>query len=304
MFIYTFVNAGSEKLLKEEVQIKYPELHFAYSKPGFVTFKSCSESCNTEKLELIFARAVGVSLGKSRAVDIEEKIAEYGIGRKIHKYNLKEGTTAGERAVTGDEVFDIIEVSEDEFWLGIRKINEFDWKTAGALPAVTLPENAPSRAYLKIEEGIELTNFSAEENSTVLEIGSAPGGASFAMLERGYLVYGVDTGEMDKICIENKNFTHLKMAMQKLNEYNMPEKVDTLLCDVNLDPYEVIPQLLRILELKPEIKTVFYTLKIGKKVKIRDIPDFLVRFERAGFNKIKATQLPSNRSEIMVYCSK
>lgn len=46
MFIYTIVNIGSEKLLKEEVAIKYPELSFAYSRPGYITFKDNSETLN------------------------------------------------------------------------------------------------------------------------------------------------------------------------------------------------------------------------------------------------------------------
>ena len=42
--------------------------------------------------------------------------------------------------------------------------------------------------------------------------------------------------------------------------------------------------------------------KLAKELK--DIPDFILRFERAGFTKIKAVQLPSNKSEIMVYGGK
>lgn len=307
MFLYTLVNIGSEKLLKEEMSIKYPNFHFAYSKPGFITFKNCDDffDFNEEtKLDLVFARIYGLSIGKCNSDELVPKIAEYGSKRKVQRYNLELEIISTEPAAIGDEILDIIEMGEDEYWLGIRKVAAFEWKSAAGIPRLIADEFIPSRAYFKIEEAMALTQDKVKEGDVVLEIGSAPGGATYSMLKRGAKVYGVDNAEMSEICMKNNKFIHMKMAMQKLTKDNIPENITTVVCDVNLDPYDVIPFLMEIFVLRPNIKRVYYTLKMGKRVKVKDIPDFILRFERAGFTKIKAVQLPSNKSEIMVYGGK
>ena len=73
MFIYTIVNVGSEKLLKEEISIKYPHLKFAYSRPGYITFKDTTEKFTVDTvLDLIFARSYGLSLGKFSKEDMNK----------------------------------------------------------------------------------------------------------------------------------------------------------------------------------------------------------------------------------------
>ncbi|MDA7978044.1 MAG: hypothetical protein MPJ50_04635 [Pirellulales bacterium] len=69
-FVFATCQAGAESVLKAEFARRWPELRFAYSRPGFVTFKSeavlpwdhdvpCRES--------VFARTCGHSLGKIQA---------------------------------------------------------------------------------------------------------------------------------------------------------------------------------------------------------------------------------------------
>lgn len=304
MFIYAIVNIGSEKLLKEEIAIKYPELSFAYSRPGYLTFKDKSEKIDIDTdLELIFARTYGVSLGKISEEDIEKEISKNSFDL-IHKFSVINNNIQGEIAKIGDIVLDVIEVKEGEFWLGLKKIKKISWKCPGANPYLKLPEQAPSRAYLKIAEALLWSDYINRGNETVLELGSAPGGASYAMVERGFKVYGVDNALMSEILLKNSMFVHIKEPMQKVQDKDIPRPCHLLVSDVNVLPSLIISQIKRFMSLRPGIHSVYYTLKIGDKISVGEVLKHVETFKTFGFKEVKATQLPSNKSEILLYGKK
>lgn len=304
MFIYTVVNIGSEKLLKEEIAIKYPKLSFAYSRPGYVTFKDTTGTLNlNSKLNLVFARAYGISLGKVDKNNLENEIKKYSIN-KIHRFSFISGESSGENANTEDTVLDILEVKEGEYWLGMRIIHKYSWHIPGANPNIILPEDAPSRAYLKIAEALIWTNYNSKKNEIVLELGSAPGGASYALLEKGFKVYGVDNALMNESILKNPLFTNIKEPMQRVQDSDIPKPCHLLVSDVNVLPSLILGQLKRFISIRPSIHTVYYTLKIGDKISVKEILKHIETFKTFGFTEVHATQLPSNRSEILLYGKK
>lgn len=63
-FILTVCQVGAEKALKKEVLREHPEFRFAFSRPGFVTFKNSTGPLPLDfTLKSVFARAYGLSLG-------------------------------------------------------------------------------------------------------------------------------------------------------------------------------------------------------------------------------------------------
>jgi 23S rRNA (cytidine2498-2'-O)-methyltransferase len=74
-FIFTTCQLGAEAALKRELARLWPELRFAYSRPGFLTFKLPPEHPLAEKLELrsVFARAAAYSLGKVTHATLDER---------------------------------------------------------------------------------------------------------------------------------------------------------------------------------------------------------------------------------------
>lgn len=68
-FLFTSCQAGSEKLLKAELARTHPELRFAYSRPGLVTFKNSSTDGSVSPavtLRSSFSRVHGASVGQAR----------------------------------------------------------------------------------------------------------------------------------------------------------------------------------------------------------------------------------------------
>ncbi len=65
-FLFVTCQVGAEKAVKGEVAQRWPDSRFAYSRPGFLTFKLPEQQYLTPDFNLasVFARAYGFSLGK------------------------------------------------------------------------------------------------------------------------------------------------------------------------------------------------------------------------------------------------
>jgi 23S rRNA (cytidine2498-2'-O)-methyltransferase len=77
-FLFVTCQVGAERALKSEFARLWPAFHFAYSRPGFLTFKLASDHDLAPDFDprSIFARACGFSLGKSTAADPSERARE------------------------------------------------------------------------------------------------------------------------------------------------------------------------------------------------------------------------------------
>lgn len=304
MFIYTIVNVGSEKLLKEEISIKYPHLKFAYSGPGYITFKDTTEKFTVDTvLDLIFARSYGLSLGKFSKEELENEIKKYK-DVVVHRFSYITDEYSGQKAIMNKDILDVMEIKEGEYWLGLKKARFFSWFYPFANPHVEQPKESPSRAYLQMVEAFIWSNYKPEEDEVALELGSAPGGASYAMVQRGIRVTGVDNAEMSETLLNHPLFTHIKEPMQKVRDEHIPRPCHLLVSDVNVMPSLNLSQVKRFMQLRPGIKNVFYTLKIGSKITVPEILEHAKTFKRFGFREVGITQLPSSKSEILLFGKK
>ncbi len=75
-FLYAACRPGAENALKREIAFAYPHWRFAFSRPGFVTFKWTGDSMPGDRWRLrsVFARTYGWSLGWF-ADDVETGLA-------------------------------------------------------------------------------------------------------------------------------------------------------------------------------------------------------------------------------------
>src|SRR6185369_9674873 len=196
-----------------------------FSRPGLTTFKVDAARAD-EPNASSFARAYGRSLGRATAVD--EVLALVGDATILHVFERdpdvaadeRDATVAGTRAAAldvalraigrfadrieaqaGELVLDVIvapaEQPDDGMFVGWHRHDPTRGPFPGGVPHVTIPAGAPSRAWAKIEEAIRWSGLVPRAGETAVELGSAPGGASLALLERGLNVHGVDPGAMD-----------------------------------------------------------------------------------------------------------
>jgi 23S rRNA (cytidine2498-2'-O)-methyltransferase len=74
-FIFATCQVGAEVALKGEMSRRWPAFRFAYSRPGFLTFKLPAAAALADDFDLhsVFARAYGFSLGKVAGGAVEER---------------------------------------------------------------------------------------------------------------------------------------------------------------------------------------------------------------------------------------
>src|SRR5262245_47187148 len=69
-FLFAVLQAGAERALKNEIAREQPQLKFAFSRPGFVTFRIPEDApSKPPQLDCVFARTWGYSLGKVQGTD-------------------------------------------------------------------------------------------------------------------------------------------------------------------------------------------------------------------------------------------
>jgi 23S rRNA (cytidine2498-2'-O)-methyltransferase len=78
IFIFVTCQVGAEATLKAEMARKWPAFRFAFSRPGFLTYKLPAGAALADDFDLhsVFARAYGFSLGKAEGETVEQRAAE------------------------------------------------------------------------------------------------------------------------------------------------------------------------------------------------------------------------------------
>ncbi len=317
-FAFATCLAGMETALKLDVGRVRPELRFAYSRPGLVTFKSTEAIAVGAPGGSVFARVWGRSIGPARSPeDAVHQLALVGANR-LHVYPRDPeivtdlarwtealgvglpGVAVGPASV-GDVVADvIISADPDEpAWLGLHRHDADRVADPGGMIPVDVPADAPSRAYAKIEEAIAWAKLPVRAGDVALEIGAAPGGAVMALARRGVEVYGVDTGELAENVRAMPGVHHLGIKVGALRWEQLPKRVDWLLVDVNLAPQVALHEIARLMpKLAPTLVGAVFTLKLNDMSFVAQLPVLAQRIESFGFQSVRMRHLPSNRKEV------
>ncbi len=177
----------------------------------------------------------------------------------------------------GDEVTTL--VAERGFYWLTRHLHSADRCAApGNRFKLSLPPQAPSRAWLKMQEAIARFDLAIDASSRVLEIGAAPGGASHALLSRGAQVVGVDPTEMDARIKAHDNFTYVPMPSTRLVPGEIDGAFDWLVLDVNVPPGTALRGASPFIEAHAStLRGLVLTLKLRNWDMVLELPNWLER---------------------------
>ncbi len=338
-FIFATCRAGSESLLKAEVATNHKKLKPAFMRPQLVSWKSDKAVGREFAVRSIFARTWGLSLGMFATLEeITKRVAEFpGIAFHLHvfprsapedgvlgaaweKVDAKREALAAAlvaggislqlhgRPKIGEWVLDVIVGNDDEpLFLGAHQHSQDTHPLPGGLPRLVIPEAAPSRAWLKLEQALAFAGFDKDgllKNKVALELGCAPGGATYAMLNRGMRVIGVDPAEMAPSVTEFRgvpgaSFTHLPVSVNAITRKDVPAWLDLLVSDMNLAPTIALRQVERI-QSYVHAQALIITVKINDPAMQARIHDFIKHVRHFAPEPVRVTQLPANRSEICI----
>jgi 23S rRNA (cytidine2498-2'-O)-methyltransferase len=311
-FVFATCLPGLEPAVKLDVARVRPELRFAYSRPGLVTFKSPTTITPDDRPGSGFARVWGASLGASRDPDdAVHKLAQVGATR-VHVFARDPETQVdlapwsqavaalpSGRAHDGELVADVIVAPNEPAWLGLHRQDGDHLADPGGMIVVDVPADAPSRAYAKIEEAIAWCELPIAAGQVALEIGAAPGGAVMALAKRGLEVFGVDTGELAANVRALPGVHHMPIKVGALRWEDLPSSIDWLLVDVNLAPQVALHEVGRLMpRLKPTLRGAVFTLKLNDWAFVSELGTLADRIAGFGFHDVRMRHLPSNRREI------
>jgi 23S rRNA (cytidine2498-2'-O)-methyltransferase len=108
-FIFVTAQPGSERPLKNELAREHADLKFAFSRPGFVTFRRPEDGRDELELRSVFARTWGYSLGKVSGTDdsaLARDAAALVSGERASEAPKHLHVWQRERSLPGDEDFD------------------------------------------------------------------------------------------------------------------------------------------------------------------------------------------------------
>ena len=171
--------------------------------------------------------------------------------------------------------------------------------------------NAGGRSFTRLSKtrrSDSLVGAPVRKGDQAVEIGSAPGGASYALLQRGVNVVGIDPGEMDprvlnysKSAIGSAHFDHIARSVVTVTREELPESVEWLLVDMNVGPDTALGSVYRLgTRMEDSLVGVILTLKLNEWDFAKHIPNWLDRIKRIKLSRVRATQLSHNRREICV----
>jgi 23S rRNA (cytidine2498-2'-O)-methyltransferase len=211
------------------------------------------------------------------------------------------GATAPARmAAPGKRVLDCILVERDQWWLGRHRAGGVERTWPGGLFPAVLPEDAVSRAWLKMSEALAWSGLPIEPGQQCVEIGCSPGGASQALLDRGLLVTGIDPAEVDPRVTSHPNFVHIRKRGADVRRRQF-RKVRWLMADMNVAPDYTLDTVESIVTHdEVNVRGLILQLKLLEWSLADELPGYLERIRQWGYRNVRARQLANNRQDVCV----
>jgi len=201
-------------------------------------------------------------------------------------------------AERGELVLDCVVVDPGQWWIGFHRTRSFASRWPGGMIPLALPADAVSRAWLKMEEALRWSRLPIPSGGRVAEIGSAPGGASQALLGRGFWVMGIDPAIMAPVVVEHPRFRHIRRRAVQVRRREF-RKIRWLTADMNVAPkytLDVVESIVTHREVR--IRGMLLTLKLFDWKLADRLPEYVDRVRSWGYDLVRARQLQHNHREV------
>lgn len=181
---------------------------------------------------------------------------------------------------------------------------------ANGILRLKLPREAPSRSTLKLEEALLTFLDGAERESALraglksVDLGAAPGGWTWQMVQRSIRVTAVDNGPMQAALLDSGLVEH---RQEDGFRYRPPQPVEWLLCDMVEQPQR-IAALMGDWLIRGDCRRALFNLKLPMKRRysaLRECLDSLQgRLDETGMrHRLLCKQLYHDREEVTAYIS-
>ena len=187
-------------------------------------------------------------------------------------------------------------VLQGQAYLGMLAARDAPSTAPGGRLRVHLPEHAPSRAAAKLLEAFAWLDRAPAAGEMCVDLGAAPGGWSWVLLERGAHVLAVDPAKLDPLVMKKRGLTHLR---DDAFRFEPDEPIDWLVADMAWRPLEAAA-LYGKWARRRWARHLIANIKLPMKKKaeyllrVRDI------LESSGWTNLRVRQLYHDREEVTV----
>ena len=305
-------------------------LRMAFRRPGLVSFKADQQlsSSDVRQLSTIFSRRLGLAAGpfesESAAIDRAVELAS-SVGARVFALT-REGLLDDDprdlvdaEAMVVQELIDeryqsppadvdapVVEVicvdgsGDDGRFIVIKAISGL-LNCPGGMPSFDVPAASPSRGFRNLQDAVACFGLSLGTDDIAVDVGAAPGGVAWGLVQRGVRVMTIDTNPLEAELAKHPLVKQLCIAVEKIDLSWLPPAT-FLFLDLNQPPRSALAALAPIAErLLPTLRSAVLTLKLGARVSLDEIPHWaaIIRRMFPGFD-LEIAQLPSNKSDISV----
>ncbi|MEO5713755.1 MAG: SAM-dependent methyltransferase [Luteolibacter sp.] len=328
-FVFAVTNVGSEIALKTEVEAARLGWRLSYQHKGFVTFKASAGkrpfSLASLDRPLGCARRLCLSLGKSETrEEAENRIKQHpaylgGTIHQVHYANRRIERVPGpleERPEPGDCIGTVVALGDSEFWAGLHLHTPMLSPDPGGDSGIVMPEDSPSRAWLKLEEAVRFFELELTPRDIVVELGCAPGGVVLALLRRQISVIGVDPAKMADVVMASAVLDRLLVPLDKAWFYHccrpaalagkkdLGAGVTWFMSDMNQSPAVVMKECARFCRMAPTIRGVLVTLKLTDMSQVAEKKEWFRVLRDLDFKTIRLQQFSVHHREIALLALK
>ncbi len=206
------------------------------------------------------------------AVDTNEGKELSTLGKKFSVPFTKALEAKGCLVKRSDWRLHLVFMTGTQAYLGVSPIrNSSAWPMG--IPRLRLPKEAPSRATLKLEEAwhhfipAQEWDLRLAPGMKAVDLGAAPGGWTWQLVQRSIYVEAVDNGPMDKDLMESGLVEHM---LSDGFVYEPRKPVDWLVCDIVDKPARVAAMVTRWFA-KGLCREAVFNLKLPMKQRYAEV---------------------------------
>jgi len=323
--LLALTNSGSERALKLEVGAAGLDWRPGFQAKGMVAFKAGETvgefGREALRVPLAFARRLSLFAGKAGTREGAEAVVR-GVGGAamvVHHLGLEKGRLVGMgggvgevRLADGAVVGTVIEVGPEDFWTGVHWHGRLLSPDPGGASGIELPEDAPSRAWLKLEEAVRFFDLRFRAEDVVVELGCAPGGVILALLRRGVSVIGVDPARLAPVVMASAVaemprvgeaggvpwVVHCRKPAALVSKRDLGGRATWFMSDMNQSPAVAITECRRCIGMCPSIRSAVITLKLTDFAEASAQGEWLAAMRAMGFRTVRLQQMAVHHREL------
>lgn len=173
------------------------------------------------------------------------------------------------------------------------------------IPRLRMPSGAPSRSTVKLAEALLefMPSRKFEPGLTAVDLGASPGGWTWQLVQRGFMVTAVDNGPMDASLLDSGQVRHRREDGLR---FRPPEPVDLMVCDMVESPSRIATLVAKWIAQGWSRETIF-NLKLPMKKRWEEVMRCRGIIDEAlggGGYFLRMKQLYHDREEVTAYLAR